>query len=392
VTVRGARSTWDTSGSSLHVEGRLNIIDGGAVTSGYASIYPFSGTIGTTVSGLGSSWTTSGLMIGGYSGASCGVLNVVNGGKVVNSSFADIGGDLGVEGFVRVNGAGSSWNNTAAEGLSVGLWSGRGTMTVTGGGTVTASTASIGSTSLVSIDVSHGSTLNLGSGVGALTNDGIIRVCADANAPTGDYTPILAAAAWSGAGSCQPLGGVWNATSHVLSVFESMTGAAGNPVTIDDLRYAQRILVSDSGPGRTGWTVGAGFAPTTDMKSLSLTATVMDASLTQGLANKLALGQVLCSAWDFSASGYTSGDPVYLSFGIGAGRKWSDLHVWHRDASGWTEFLPNDLNYDGTYASFTASGFSGYAISVPEPGSLSLLGAICLILLAYRTRRRGVLG
>ena len=75
---------------------------------------------------------------------------------------------------------------------------------------------------------------------------------------------------------------------------------------------------------------------------------------------------------------YTSGDPVYLSFGIGAGRKWSDLHVWHHDTGGWTEYLPNDLNYDGAYASFTVTGFSGYAMTVPEPGSLSLLAVVCL--------------
>ena len=46
----------------------------------------------------------------------------------------------------------------------------------------------------------------------------------------------------------------------------------------------------------------------------------------------------------------------------------------------WTPYNAQDLTYDGTYASFTATGFSGYAVTVPEPGTLVLLAAGLLIL------------
>ena len=47
-----------------------------------------------------------------------------------------------------------------------------------------------------------------------------------------------------------------------------------------------------------------------------------------------------------------------------------------------------DLTYDGAYASFTVTGFSGYAVTVPEPGTLGLLLAAALGLLAYARRKR----
>jgi hypothetical protein len=51
-------------------------------------------------------------------------------------------------------------------------------------------------------------------------------------------------------------------------------------------------------------------------------------------------------------------------------------------------FTTSDLTYDGTYASFTVTGFDGYAVTtIPEPGSITLLAAGAITLLAY-TRRR----
>ena len=69
-------------------------------------------------------------------------------------------------------------------------------------------------------------------------------------------------------------------------------------------------------------------------------------------------------AWDFSASaGYTPGDPAYLSFGIGTGYLRDDLQIWHYSGSSWTEYASADLTCNGTYASFTVTGFSGYAVT-----------------------------
>ena len=52
---------------------------------------------------------------------------------------------------------------------------------------------------------------------------------------------------------------------------------------------------------------------------------------------------------------------------------------------------PTDLTYDGTFASFTATGLSGYAMAaVPEPCTLVLLGIGAISLLAYARRRQRV--
>ena len=52
------------------------------------------------------------------------------------------------------------------------------------------------------------------------------------------------------------------------------------------------------------------------------------------------------------------------------------LEIWHYDGTNWTQYAANDLTYDGNYASFTVTDFSGYAVTgvVPEPSSLVLLG------------------
>ena len=62
--------------------------------------------------------------------------------------------------------------------------------------------------------------------------------------------------------------------------------------------------------------------------------------------------------------------------------------MWHYSGTTWTQFSSNDLTYDGTYASFTVTGFSGYAVTVPEPSTLALLVAGLLGALAYVWRKR----
>ena len=93
------------------------------------------------------------------------------------------------------------------------------------------------------------------------------------------------------------------------------------------------------------------------------------------LGSKLAANESALSGWTFLTSNYTvsATNPIYLSLDVGPGYSSDDFNLWHYDGSVWTNYAPIDLMYDGTYASFTATGLSGYAVSaVPKPGTLVL--------------------
>ena len=133
----------------------------------------------------------------------------------------------------------------------------------------------------------------------------------------------------------------------------------------------QRVLVSDSG----GWAVGASFLASSS--TIDFTATAISGSTLTDLQT-LATGQSVRSGWAFSADNYvvSSTNPVYLSLNVGSGWSVDDLDLWHyTTADGWETYSATDMTYDGTYASFTVTSFSGYAVTaVPEPSAIILFG------------------
>jgi hypothetical protein len=245
----------------------------------------------------------------------------------------------------------------------------------------------IDSQSLLAINVGKSSSVS--GGTGTITNDGTIRIGTGASPAAGaTFTPI-SAGTWSGSGTYQALGGTWNSTSHVFTASAVQEGTSGSPVTID-LSSNQRVLISDSGDSGTGWSVGASFLAAASPKSLSITASAMGDDTLLSLKDLLEPDLSVLGGWQFAAdSGYTTGDPAYLSFNVGAGYNRNGLEVWHYDGTNWTPYAANDLTYDGTYASFTVTSFSGYAVTTPEPGTLALLatGLLGMLIYARRTRK-----
>ena len=117
----------------------------------------------------------------------------------------------------------------------------------------------------------------------------------------------------------------------------------------------------------------------------------MDQTTLGTLDSLLPANESILSGWVFATAGYTvsANNPVYLSFNVGAGHPADTLELWHYDSGTWTKYAPTDSTYDGTYASFTATSFSGYAmVAVPEPGTLGLLAAAALGLSAIWWRKR----
>lgn len=228
--------------------------------------------------------------------------------------------------------------------------------------------------------VGDGSSLTfIGSGTGNVTNDGVIRLIATADAqPDTIYSPITTTS-WIREGTVQAIGGTWISSSHVFVASSIAQGTAGTALNID-LSQTQRVRFTDN---QTGKSLLAAFVGSSTASPLSFTATQMGEDLIANLEPLLAPDAQLNSAWLFSTTGYVAGTPVLLSFDIGPGFAEDGLSIWHYDGSTWTTYKPADLSYDGENASFTVTGFSGYAVTsiVPEPvGAVTSLGVVWLLL------------
>ncbi len=385
-TVDGAGSAWtNTQGLVIGASGQgtLNITNGGTVVANGAWLGQPDGVGVVVVDGKNSTWSNGSQLYVGVGGE--GSLTITNGGAV-----SDTDGEIAYgagKGVVAVDGTGSNWTNTYSLVIGYGYLSGgTGTLSITGGGTVSAPIATVYAGSLLAIDVGHGSSLTVANGNGTISNYGPIRLLAGASATGGGiFSPINAAYLLNG---CQAVGGKWNAAAHTFTASNVQAGPGNSQISIDPSTI-QRMLITDS---TTQQSVGASFlAAATTGKQINLLATTMSGTPLSTLQGLLAPGQSVLSAWNFSVTGtgYNTNDPAYLSFGVGAGYNRNNLEVWHYDGTSWTPYAASDLTYDGTYASFTVTGFSGYAVTtVPEPGTLALLLAAGLGLLAYVRRRR----
>jgi T5SS/PEP-CTERM-associated repeat protein len=349
---------------------------------------PTASTGSVTVDGAGSTLNIVGECLTiGYHGS--GTLTVVRGSGVTTATTV-IGSYAGSNGLVRIDGAGSTWANSGD--ISVGS-SGAAMVTISGGGAVSSGgSITINGTSLLSIDVGNNSSLAVGAGTGSIANNGVVRIVAGAGvaADGTEYAPI-AAGTWAGTGTYQAVGGTWSSTTHKFTASSVASGKAGVGLVVD-LATVQRTLIDDDGLGGTNWQVGASFVKADSTKSVTFTAAVMADTILGTLGDRLSAKETILSGWMFSAEGYdvTASNPVYLSFKVDADQLQDGLEVWHYDSTdGWEKYDAFDLTYDGNYASFTATSFSGYAmVAVPEPCTLLLLALGMFGIAGYVRQRR----
>ena len=142
VRVSGAGSTWNNS-NNLNIgyggDGYLEIRSGGAVAS-YAGYVGLNGDGSVSVSGPDSAWTaTDEIIVGAPGSARDGTMSIQDGGAVT-SGRASIG-YIG-RGDVLVEGSGSHWHSSGF--LNVGSSGGEGTLVVTSGGIVSSVTGVVG--------------------------------------------------------------------------------------------------------------------------------------------------------------------------------------------------------------------------------------------------------
>ncbi len=383
--------------------GKLNLVGEPNNTTGTVQIASAPGSVASMrVDGAGSQLTTAdGVSVGSMG---TGILTVTNGGIVrsgTNAGSYSYVGRMSGSGRAIVNGAGSAWNEGGT--LQIGgagsalnpndgtVYSGTatGTVSISNGASMTANALYIyNSGSTLTVDVGKGSTVTVGSaGTGTLTNNGTIRLVAGAGAAAGTYKPV-SAGTWENNGTIQVLGGVYNYANHRVTVSSAATAAGiGGASAAFNLATAQRALITDS---TTGLSAGASFQAGTG--NVTVNAVTLSPTALAALQALLTSDNAVLSAWSFSTTGTTVSDtnPVYLSLFAGPNQSLSTLAIWHCDGSTWSAFAANDLAYDGTYASFTVTGFSGYALSgtapVPIPAAVWMLGSGLAGLVGMRRR------
>lgn len=360
-------------------KGELRIFSAGQVSSGVAYLGLNAGADGSAViSGTGSTWTSDYLSVGSSGN---GRLRIERGGRVT-ASQSTMGVGWGANGTAVVSGSESLWRT----GHFVVGQSGTAVLTVGDHGTVLSETVTISSRSAVNLIVSGNDMLVLGYGMTAgITNNGSVNICADMAMTPGSYRPISrysgGAVLWSGSGSYNAFGGVWDNVEHTFTVAAAIEAGTGENVSIAS---GQRVLFTDSATGKH---VGVSVGQLAAVQSISVSPIAAG-----DLDNLLALespGRSVLAGWDFDTS--LSGGDVLVSIEIGegvdVGLGGESLRLWHLDGSAWT-LVSAELFIDETdgLVSFMASEFSGYALTVPEPGMLAVaaFGALGLM----RTRRR----
>jgi hypothetical protein len=232
-------------------------------------------------------------------------------------------------------------------------------------------TASINSQSCVSIEVSNNDMLTVG---GNLTNNGTVRLSAQAGLAVDVYTPITVGGSWlGGTGSYEAFGGVWNATGHTLRLWGPRRS-----------RMVRKPLSTCS--ISTGSRSATECMPTSNqLKAVTVLGSKRPPPSGQTLTdlkNLMGQGKRVQGSWDFDILNLPEGDSVLLSFQLLEDVDVADLTVWHHDdQGGWTRYDAGDLTVTDGWANFTVNSFSSYAVTVPEPATMSLLalGAVALL-------------
>ena len=253
--------------------GSLNIQNGATVTSATGSIGYFTDTSTTgvvTVSGSGSSWTMPGDLTvgvgadggGGMLIPASGTLNISSSGAV-SAANVYIGAGAVSLGAVTVSGLGSSL--TSSGGLTIGQ-AGQGSLTIANGGTVTVNGGS--GTVRIADQAGSNGTLNIGAAsVSAAAPSGLLNAAA-ISFGSGSGTLVfnhtdtndVVASVISGVGSIEVLSGFTRLTGN-SSTFSGTTTVAGGSLSVNGWLGGQLVI------NNSGMLLGSGTVGTTTINS-----------------------------------------------------------------------------------------------------------------------------
>jgi len=394
-TVSGIGSEWIYSYLLYvghHGDGRLEITDGGTVTStGVLSVIGYKpGSTGVvTISGEGSTWTSSGrVQVGGGSG----MLHITDGG-VLSISGCSISGGSGHPSAVTVSGVGSTWVNSSW--LTVGN-SGVATLDIINGGTVNGTYTTIarsGSTGTVTVSGAgsswtNSSWLTVGSSGDATLDiaDGGVVNCTKATigkepGPTGAVTVSGAGSKWAILGDFQVArrgdatmdiargGFVSNTLIGQIAYEPGSTGAVTVSGAGSTWANASDLYVGYYGVGTLN--IANGGLVNVDGELTIDNNRDGDSFVTMATGGMLAL---------YGKADDSLGDLLGLISGT------DDIRYWDNSVSDWAPITGATLGEDYTLDYMTEGDLAGYTVlTVPEPATMTLLALGGLAIL----RRRG---
>jgi outer membrane autotransporter protein len=338
VRVSGAGSTWANTNDLVvgeHGKGTLNIEDGGKASSGgnvMIGLYLDGGTGVVTVSGAGSTLTSSGNLYAGYYGA--GTLVIENGGKVSNGN-GQLGGPIigtGI-GNAIVTGAGSVWTNSGN--LSVG-YGATGTLTVANGAVVHAATVDIAQYS------ARSGTINIGAAAGdpavaAGTLDTATVVFGSSGGTSSlnfnhtgatTFTAAMSGSIGSGTQALNHYAGTTTLTGD-SSGFAGTTTVSGGTLLVGD----------PSGSGKLGGTVNVGangtLGGTGDLGSASTAVTIDAGGVHTPGRSQSVLGDYVNHGTLQIAAGPAAANKVVVAGAVDITGATLDLVLSPANAAGW---------------------------------------------------------
>lgn len=443
VTLTGSGTSWQIGdelqiGAHAFAYGELNVLNGAKVSSKtgyiggpYDTLYSQPSKATVLIRGGGSTWDNSGTLNVGGGMASQTILNVADGGKAsctsltVNSTSRVVIDGTGSAIDVKVasgdttgssGGLHCSGKISISHGGSLGVqyiegrWDGKSVAyALTGDKTVLNCThaAAFGYSAPATISITGGAKMNVGGDLtvmdtgsamslsvgdqsslsvgGKMTLWSSLNLSASAMAPAGVYAPI-SAGTWDSHATVTSIGGVWDAAAHTFTIASNgASGNTGGKIVINPGKFKATIL------DKSGKSIGASFLSSYS-SDIEFTASDLTTQESSDLATA-ASGNTVLNGYTFEAGGaWKSGDSVLLTLDVGAGLDPSTFEVWHYSGGAWEDYTSRigNLSYDGQYASFSVTGFSGYAITmtaVPEPAAMSVIAMASLTLLTQRCRK-----
>ena len=184
-----------------------------------------------------------------------------------------------------------------------------------------------------------------------------LRLSAMHGLSAGNYLPIMVGVGgeFDIQADTTVVGGRWNPDMMIYSVAPSASAEAGLAASVNLLSQQRLTIGSD---------LEMQFQAADSSTLVDVTASETAGQWLGDLRMSLDAGQQFLSAYDFEVTGLSDTDVVTLCMQVASGLAPDDLQLWHgSDELGWEQLAEADISITDGWAYFTVDSFSSYALS-----------------------------